>query len=251
MECQGSKPSEPALLSKRMNLIDRYELNRRSFQLLGRRLDDNQSRLMVPATLEWTVCDTFAHMAGVADDILAGRMEGVATDPWTEAQVQRRRGRTLSELLDEWEESAPRLEELLKPMADQIDPRLVIDLWTHEQDVRGAVGIHGGDHGETLNWIARHILAGWRKAVERSTLPLVQIESVPAEAKLGDQPEPSDSEERAAYLRIAPYEIARMGVGRRSRSQILSYEWSGVADPSAYIDLLVAFTPATQDIMDA
>ena len=234
-----------------MNLIERYQFNRTSFQLLGRSLSESQGQVNVVATPEWTVSDNFAHMAGVADDVLAGRLEGVATDPWTEAQVQARRGRSLSELLEEWELKAPAVEELLMPMADQIDPRLVIDLWTHEQDVRGALGIPGGDRDKTLNWIVEQVVAGWLKRIERSDLNALEIEILPAVGDLQAQNYPKTSGEPAGSLRIAPFEAARLTLGRRSRQQILNYDWSGVADPAAYIDLLVVFSPAIQDIVEA
>ena len=234
-----------------MNLIERYQFNRTSFQLLGRSLSESQGQVNVVATPEWTVSDNFAHMAGVADDVLAGRLEGVATDPWTEAQVQARRGRSLSELLEEWESKAPAVEELLMPMADQIDPRLVIDLWTHEQDVRGALGIPGGDRDKTLNWIVEQVVAGWQQRIERSDLNALQIEILPAVGDLQAQNDLKTSGEPAGSLRITPFEAARLTLGRRSRQQILNYDWSGVADPAAYIDLLVVFSPAIQDIVEA
>jgi uncharacterized protein (TIGR03083 family) len=234
-----------------MNLIERYQFNRTSFQFLGRSLSESQGRVNVAATPEWTVSDNFAHMAGVADDVLAGRLEGVATDPWTEAQVQARRGRSLSELLEEWESKAPAVEDLLMPMADQIDPRLVIDLWTHEQDVRGALGIPGGDRDSTLNWIVEQVVAGWLKRIERSDQDALQIEILPSPEGLQSPSEPKASGETVGLLRIAPFEAARLALGRRSRRQILSYDWSSVADPAAYIDLLVVFSPAIQDIVEA
>ena len=234
-----------------MNLIERYQFNRTSFQLLGRSLSESQGQVNVVATPEWTVSDNFAHMAGVADDVLAGRLEGVATDPWTEAQVQARRGRSLSELLEEWESKAPAVEELLMPMADQIDPRLVIDLWTHEQDVRGALGIPGGDRDSTLTWIVEQLVTGWQQRIERSDLNALEIEILPAAGDLQAQNDPKTSGEPAGSLRITPFEAARLTLGRRSRQQILNYDWSGVADPAAYIDLLVVFSPAIQDIVEA
>jgi hypothetical protein len=50
---------------------------------LGRTLDDAQADRVVPACPDWTVRDAYAHQAGVSADILAGRMDGVATDEWT------------------------------------------------------------------------------------------------------------------------------------------------------------------------
>jgi uncharacterized protein (TIGR03083 family) len=234
-----------------MNLIEKYRLNRQSFQFLGRSLNETHQDRIVAATPEWTIRDVFAHMAGVADDVLAGRLDGVATDPWTELQVQARRDRSLNELLDEWENSAPQLEDLLMPIADQIDPRMVIDLWTHEQDVRGTLAMSGGDQGETLDWIVELIVSGWEKKLRDSNLNPLRIEVVSSRDKFSEQTTQSPEANPGGLLRLAPYEVARVALGRRSRQQILNYEWSSVETPSAYIDLLVAFTPAREDIVDA
>ena len=51
-----------------------------------------------PATPEWTVHDVLAHLVGVADDVLNGRLDGAATDPWTANQVDLRRKMTVAEL---------------------------------------------------------------------------------------------------------------------------------------------------------
>jgi uncharacterized protein (TIGR03083 family) len=52
----------------------------------------------VPACPGWTVRDLMAHVTGVADDILEGRMDGVATDEWTGTQVAARAERTVAEV---------------------------------------------------------------------------------------------------------------------------------------------------------
>ncbi|CAB4534336.1 unannotated protein [freshwater metagenome] len=234
-----------------MNLIERYRLNRQSFQLLGRSLNQDQENCVVAATPEWTIRDVFAHMAGVADDVLSGRLEGVATDPWTAVQVEARQGNSLSELVTEWESTAPLLEELLMPMADQVDPRLVIDLWSHEQDVRGTSGTPGGDHGETLDWIVEVVVSGWTTRLERSDLDPLRIEVMASSDESSDQRAKALPTTSEGLLRIAPYEVARVAVGRRSIQQIMRYDWQGVRNPLEYVDLLVAFTPATHDIVDA
>ena len=42
-----------------------------------------------PATPKWRVRDVLAHLVGVTVDVAEGRIDGVATDPWTAAQVDR------------------------------------------------------------------------------------------------------------------------------------------------------------------
>jgi aminoglycoside phosphotransferase len=58
--------------------------------------------------------------------------------------VEARRHLSLSEVLDEWEANGPAMDQLVASLGDAMDPRLFIDEWTHEQDVRGTLGIAGG-----------------------------------------------------------------------------------------------------------
>ena len=43
-----------------------------------------------PATPSWRAHDILAHLVGVTDDVVHGRLEGIASDPWTQAQVDAR-----------------------------------------------------------------------------------------------------------------------------------------------------------------
>src|SRR4029079_14005929 len=67
-----------------------------------------QCEAVAPATPDWRVHDVVAHLVGVPADILAGRLEGVTTDAWTEAQVAPRRELPTLALLAEWGEPTRR-----------------------------------------------------------------------------------------------------------------------------------------------
>ena len=224
-----------------MGTTDLYRANRLSFVALGRTLNPAAAARTVPATPEWTVQDNFAHMAGVAADLLAGRLDGVATDPWTEVQVLARRGRSLDEVLDEWDELGPQVEAALAPMDDHVDPRLVIDMWTHEQDVRGLLGRPGGD-ADSLPWIVDRVLPGWVARAGAAGLPPLRVRAGAAAAGPEDAP---------VRLDLDPFDAARTVVGRRSVAQIRAFDWQGTADPADYVGALVVFTPAADDVVDA
>jgi uncharacterized protein (TIGR03083 family) len=105
----------------------------------------------VPACPEWTVHDVVAHLVGITDDALAGRMDGVRTDPWTAAQVARGRGVPTGELLDRWDANAAAFEARLGPQ----NAAAIIDITTHEQDLYGAFGIVAArDEPSTLTAMA-------------------------------------------------------------------------------------------------
>jgi hypothetical protein len=50
-------------------------------------LDPAGDAAPVPATPKWTVHDLLAHLVGVARDAADGRLDGVATEAWTDART--------------------------------------------------------------------------------------------------------------------------------------------------------------------
>src|SRR5439155_3479575 len=120
----------------------------------------------VPCCPAWSVHDVVAHLAGVVDDVLAGRLDGVATDPWTAAQVELRRGRPLAEVVDEWNALAPQFEQFL----DSVGPpgaQAVADIVTHEHDIRQALGSPGARDSDALAIGLDFIAPGLRESARQ------------------------------------------------------------------------------------
>ena len=97
----------------------------------------------VPHCPAWTVGDLLAHMVGAPEDILAGRLDGVATDPWTQAQVDRHRGESLALLAETWMSTAEEFDVVLPMIPAPVNSQLVLDATTHEHDLRHALGVPG------------------------------------------------------------------------------------------------------------
>jgi hypothetical protein len=106
-------------------------------------IDGETANTTVPATPEWSVHDLLAHLAGVPNDIISGQLEGIATDPWTQVQVDARRARSVAELLTEWEEFGSQVDALIPAFPPEAAAQLVFDASTHEQDLRHALGAPG------------------------------------------------------------------------------------------------------------
>src|SRR5688572_4060626 len=102
--------------------------------------EDDAEGVSVPATPEWTVHDVIAHLRGLVEDVLSGNIDGVATDPWTAAHVERGRTKPLRQLIDEWSAEAPLFEAFLSSPDGAVASRAVFDVHAHECDLRGAVG---------------------------------------------------------------------------------------------------------------
>jgi uncharacterized protein (TIGR03083 family) len=205
--------------------IELWAESQRAFSARGRALDDQAAETPVPACPGWTVRDVYAHLAGAATDILNGNLVGVATDPWTAQQVADRADRSLPEILDEWDEAAPRLVEALAPFGDDLDPRLLADLWTHVQDVRGALGQPGDREGPLTEYVTSRALRAY------------------AQHLVGRSLEPID------LGFVDPYEFTRAFTGRRSPAQMRAWDWP-VDDPEPYVEAVPIFGPREADLLE-
>jgi uncharacterized protein (TIGR03083 family) len=224
-----------------MDLVEVYRQGRQRVLELAADLDEGDATIVVRACPQWTVKDVYAHIAGVPADILAGRIEGVATDEWTARQVAERADRSLGEICAELAELGPRLEALIEAIGDAMDMRLFIDQWTHEQDVRGALGRPGARDIPVVGWAVKTMLGGFGRGWDERGLPTVLVIGSTGEWLLGEGVP-------MLTLRADDFDIARALIGRRSRDEYLRLGWDG--DPSAVIDHLHAFPLADADLAE-
>ena len=103
-------------------------------------LDEKGLAAPVPACPGWRVRDVVAHLTAVGEDVLEGRLTGPPTEEQSAAQVARFVGRPFPEVLARWDELAPRFASAIDGF--EVWPA-VLDVATHEQDVRGALGAPG------------------------------------------------------------------------------------------------------------
>jgi len=210
-----------------------YRETRERLTALVTGLDEAQLATAVPACPGWSVADVMGHLAAIPEDALAGRLTGPPTEAETAVQVDRFRGRPIRATLAGWTGLAPRFEEIVA--AFKVWPA-VIDVASHEQDIRGAVGKPGARDTEVIRE-----LAGWLVARLRAPVPL-RVTVGDAHFQTGPDGEP------VLELATTWYEAFRWRMGRRSRTQLAALDWSG--DPSPVLDHLVIFGPATTDIIE-
>lgn len=193
--------------------------------------------LPVPACPAWRVRDVIAHLAGVVDDVLRGNLEGVTSDAWTAAQVDARRGRSLLDHLDEWERSAPAFEAAATGLGPALDPRALLDTWTHQHDLRAALGLSPADDPVGLHHTAITLVRMCEARMDAGRIPPFRI-------VLDGTP----CSERAvtAAVHTTAFEWARAVVGRRSRAQAVAWRWEGI-DPEDVVDRLVVFRWSDRD----
>ncbi len=174
----------------------------------------------VPACPEWTVRELLAHVTGVAADVVAGRLDGVGTQPWVNAQLAARSTRTVEALAAEWAESGPQVDEICAALGDSI-AQLVFDTVTHEQDLRQAVGEPGGRDG-ALDIALRWVSEAW--AAQPEADGALRLSAGATDVVLGDGPP-------TATLTLLPFEALRALTGRRSLDQLRAYDWDGDPEP--------------------
>jgi uncharacterized protein (TIGR03083 family) len=220
-----------------MEIAELYRDGRERLLAVAAELGDDDAARPVAACPGWTVKDVYAHLAGVAADVLGRRLDGMMTEPWTARQVQERASAGLREVCAEWAASGPRLEARLGRGGRA---ELVIDITSHEHDIRGAVGRPGHRDTPAVAYALESVvetLAAWWPA----GLPAVRLAGDSGACTLGAGPP-------AATLRASDFELFRAVMGRRSRAQPLGLGWDADAEP--YVDHLHVFGPATADLVE-
>jgi uncharacterized protein (TIGR03083 family) len=215
------------------------ETRGRIVQLVAGRPEGDLDR-MVPATPAWRVRDVVAHLTGGCDDILAGRLDGVTTEPWTAAQVDKRKGTPLDAVLAEWAELSPRIEDQLRQFGEVMGA-LVADIATHEQDLRGALQQPGARDSAGMDF-GLQLLVSWLDGrLEEHGLGL-RVRAANQEWEVGK------GAPGATVTAPDAYELNRALLGRRSRAQVAAWEWD--AEPSPYLDAFFTFPPRDTDLVE-
>lgn len=201
--------------------IDLGQMYRGSRERITAMVSDQVADLPVQATPKWTVHDLIAHVTGVVTDALAGNTADAATDPWTAAQVERCRDRTVADMVDEWTTTAPMIEAFLSSPAGQSAARAVLDIHCHEADLRHALGQPADVPDEFLSWVTPMLMGDFAAEVESRGLPAVQVQA-------------------------SPFEIFRGRLGRRTADEVRAFGWS--ADPDPYLDSWFVFGRPDQSL---
>ena len=111
---------------------------------------EERAAQIVPTCPDWTAKELACHMYGTCDDLLNGRLEGIGSEAWSQAQVDRHSGKPLDELLDEWAASGDAFDAMVPHIPRPANYQLVMDMATHEHDIRLAVGSPGAQDDPSL-----------------------------------------------------------------------------------------------------
>jgi uncharacterized protein (TIGR03083 family) len=196
-------------MSDRPSFSELYVAAQRSFAALAASFTSNDWSTPVPCCPGWTVRDVLSHVVGLTDDVLAGNVEGAASDPWTAAQVERLRETSVAELLARWDAQAAAAGALFDAIGEARPP---FDCCSHEHDVRHALGRPGNRDSV--------VVAAGAASVRRSiTVP--------------------DG--------LSDFEVFRSRLGRRSAAQVRAYAWVEPPDDAQLTGWFI-FGPSLADI---
>ena len=130
------------LLSDAEVCLSYQQLRERVIELLAITRDEDANKT-VPACPKWTVQNLVCHIIGVPEDILEGRMKGVTTDPWTQAQVDRYKSDLIAQLREILINQKSKFDVVLPNIPSPVNSQFVMDAVTHEHDLREALGKPG------------------------------------------------------------------------------------------------------------
>jgi len=212
-----------------------------AYRLIYERVDalvrgrDGIADVAVPACPGWTVRQVVAHLAGVAQDIVALNLEKKGTGPWADAQVARLGGYSIDDLLDLWGQSLDSVAANLALASDAGVCQLVFDTLTHEHDIRGAL-VEPGSRAGDLAFAAAlgFVTTMGDQFIRQAGLTALRLRTPTiGSVQLGD---PHTARGHVA-LNVSDFEALRSFGGRRSVAQLLALPWDG--DPT---NLMPAFT---------
>lgn len=216
-----------------------YAALRDSLSALIRSLGPHELNASVPSCPGWTVHDVVAHLAGVAADAVNGVYPTGSIDDWTARHVAERAQTATTLVLREWERSSSQFEVLLSRENSMV-PAAVIDLVTHDDDIRGAIG-----HPRVMSTVRRELPAllsrRWMEGIEGAGLEPVDLVMPNGDHWGGVADAP-------LLARMTPTFLYRAAMGRRSRPQIDAAFAPGPPS-STVVDLLCVFPPSAVDLV--
>ncbi len=186
---------------------------------------DSDPERRVPGSPAWRVRDVVAHLAGLCDDWVGHRLDGYASESWTNAQVIRFAAYPLDEILGRWNVSVRAFASLRDDPTMGAPARWAFgDAVIHEADLRGALGV-GRVPDEAMSVALQGAISRWRHQLNNAKTPtlLVRATDLPRVVDRGPG-RPGDGDGGGSGLRIVPSlgrtpdtrTGALMGLGRRT-----------------------------------
>lgn len=210
--------------------VSQWEVARQRVRALVTGLDEEQVQRHVPACPDWTVRDLLSHVVGLPVDVLDGDEPEDHDPAWTQAHVDRRRGRSVAELVAEWDDVAPRLVAWM----GEHGSRPLNDVVIHEQDLRGAVGEPGARDTPGLAEVRRRMAGRLADAVG-DLPPIALVDPAPEGWRWCSHGDGGvDPDDAPVRLEASGFDLFRALTSRRTADQLRSWTVRGEITP--YLD---------------
>jgi uncharacterized protein (TIGR03083 family) len=170
----------------------------------------------VPACPEWTVADLLGHLASIAERVLERHGEA-APSPAGPLGVPA--------LLDRWDDVGTRLDRLLAGAGGRSGEVMVMDAYTHELDLRAALGVPPPVAHAAAAPSFAVLVRGFSGSITARGLPALRIRSAEGEEWTAGEGRP------AASVTAPAHDLHRALAGRRSLRQLAALDWSQPPGP--------------------
>lgn len=167
---------------------------------------------IVPSCPQWTLRDLVAHLVGVAA-MAIGRLSG-----WPSAQPSSSADMGVPELLETWHRLGAEADLLLADRGGRCGNILVMDAFTHELDIRYALGAELPEEHPAFAGAFEVLANGFASAVDDHRLPALRLSTGSTQWTVGDG-------DPAATVTATRYDIYRSLAGRRTHNQITALNW--------------------------
>ncbi|MDQ7806697.1 maleylpyruvate isomerase family mycothiol-dependent enzyme [Amycolatopsis sp. A133] len=173
-------------------------------------------RRPVPACPEWTVTDLLGHLTAIAERVLE-RHGGTPPAPAAALAVP--------ELLDRWDDVGEDLDRRLADAGGRSGEVMVMDAYTHELDLRAALGVP--PPVEHVAWAPSFevLVRGFSGSVAGRGLPPLRLRTTGGSTWTAGPGRPR------ASVTAPAHDLYRALAGRRSVAQLVALEWSEAPGP--------------------
>ena len=197
-----------------------YHATRARVTALVSELDDAGLDRPVPACPAWRVRDLVAHMSGIPDALTAGDLPAGDLQVWLDGLLEARRGVAVDELLDRWGACADATSTLIDSGAGL----LVIDLVTHEHDLRTALDQPGARGTAEVRAIVQPVLDLLAPSMSDAGLGALLIDA-------GGVQWASHLAKPGCTLHVDPWEATRALNSRRTADELRALPATGDIEP--------------------
>lgn len=204
-----------------MDVFAAYEATRDRICTVALAAGDGALTARVPSCPEWDAHDLVAHCAGIPTALAAGDMPSGDLQAWLDGLVATRRGVPVPELVDQWRACG----EAIRPIVEGSGGMLVVDVLTHEHDLRGALGTPGDrDTAELRDGLQlfTDLLAPFVSAAGLAPIAVECPDGTAARSGEG---------EAGWTLLVDPWEASRVLGSRRTAAEVLATPARGDATP--------------------